>query len=306
MRGEEDLRMDYKVATRKAKRSTPNTLIQLEEQFCDPSEIRGVYEYIVKENFWAPPSTFFFDLHAIRDSREKVIASLERYFGPVVSRWAIGYMERLSKRMPSFLADGGRWMEFWVRTHRQPMGAVLMHLDTFDFSYAGVPDPDNQPLPFPSWGSLYIMGPEAGITGGSTFVASEGPGEKSIFPEHMYEWRPLELIKSLPGISFVEVPPKENRLTIFRGDLPHFMGPIEAIDPEHPRVAVAVGGWDDTLPSEHLRLEDGVSSWFTPEQFSIFRKLQMPDVITLSRIVKRIDLADLAKIRKFIPDWNGS
>ncbi len=148
----------------------------------------------------------------------------------------------------------------------------------------------------PIWGTVLHLGPGSGITGGETSFCTERPMPESMV-KNLHEYIPREQARGFSR-EWIDVGPRQNRLVIFRGSLPHYAAPVRSLaSPDDPRLSLLVNVWDH-LPIAASKL-NGCSTML-PGEFRTISKISEAQLEQLGEIAKRLTPSEIEVALEFI------
>ena len=108
------------------------------------------------------------------------------------------------------------------------------HLDKDEHAFS-----NRGELHLPIFATALYLGPKEGINGGELMINVRGL-------EHHKEYKG-GLIDLEDRKSWIEIPFKYNRMTVFDSSFPHFVKPVIAYPADRKRLAIAINVWDRKL-----------------------------------------------------------
>jgi hypothetical protein len=191
------------------------------------------------------------------------VEELRQYLGRLAEP-LYHYFSVLVGELPTLDVSG---FEFWIGKEARTIAEVYLHRDT-----SGAPRRPTDPRPHPRWSSIFHVGPQRGLVGGSTYLCTESPVSKRV-ARHDQVLLGLAKARSLSH-EWIDVPQKANRLVLFDGAMPHFAAPVASYPSPHaPRSTLLANFW----PRQPTRAYEGICR-VSPKDFQRYLSLPVREI----------------------------
>jgi hypothetical protein len=263
----------------------PSAVLEIHDQFLEPDRVRAAYQIL---SHWPriPHGLFWCEIPRIeryRDGDPSQADCLREHFGDLTP-FLFDLFASLLPMVPLGCLREEATLEFWTGSNAEPSELVYLHVDSHSFTGGST-----APEPHPLLGTIFHLGPDEGIEGGSTFFCTGRPVPPAIVARNRTSM-PQDQALALAG-DWIEIPRRFNRLIKFEGSLPHFRGKMAAA--AQPRVAVFVNLW----PTSPLRPGRRAGcALISPAELRAYLKLGPGDARALRALTDRFTTAELGSL----------
>jgi hypothetical protein len=207
-------------------------ILQIYDDFSPSGLLRAAYQ--VFRELVIPPSLFYLPLSALSD--DSAITWLKPYLPESAARYVAHHLALLLNVLPSHNVRAADGFEFWIGITIRAGQQCYLHVDHDETQRRA-----GRGVFCPILATIFHLGPESGLEGWQTLFDLGTTNVDEI--ECCFStasWKTLIRRCAAPLI----VPRRPGRLIVFRGTLPHAVGPITMCDPNAPRVAFLANLWE--------------------------------------------------------------